>query len=499
MARRGLKLVGLGCLLTLFFSFPQPVAGVTKRDKVLFLIDQGVYEQIREEVQAYKQAVEVRLPVTVLLDHGRSYRQMSPEEVRGLLQEYYEEQSIVGVILGGRLPYALWENHDENRGILNSFYEDLNGTFEDRGHYEGSNFLSGNPNGIYDYHDWGSPSAEIFAAWLYPPPKNEVESLKFFLNKAHRYHLGDLTYRHRGLVMLHSDWAGDMDTRESYYRQLTQIFGKEVDRRGGLDALGSPIPIDGSDYLQLLKQTYGATILYAHGSPSGHFPDTTPVSVTDIAMNPGGSVVTFIGGCHTGDFELAATQGLEELIATVYLFNNPLGLATTATAWSYGPEELWQVTDKLSEGVWLGKAWLEKQRLRNGHLWYLIRSGCGFEPQRHDWGELLFGDPFVTFPCQPSCEGKNCGHDGCGGSCGSCPEDTYCQISGLCSQNTPWERVVLSSNKDILQNLFLKNYPRVSLRLPSGWWVSYPPATPSTLCTINSGLTELYYRFPAQP
>ena len=34
--------------------------------------------------------------------------------------------------------------------------------------------------------------------------------------------------------------------------------------------------------------------------------------------------------------------------------------------------------------------------------------------------------------CQPSCEGKVCGEDGCGGSCGSCLEGSYC-AAGLCS------------------------------------------------------------------
>ncbi len=33
--------------------------------------------------------------------------------------------------------------------------------------------------------------------------------------------------------------------------------------------------------------------------------------------------------------------------------------------------------------------------------------------------------------CQPSCEGKECGDDGCGGSCGSCPAGLSC-VAGVC-------------------------------------------------------------------
>lgn len=35
--------------------------------------------------------------------------------------------------------------------------------------------------------------------------------------------------------------------------------------------------------------------------------------------------------------------------------------------------------------------------------------------------------------CQPACSGKDCGDDGCGGSCGVCPEGKVCSADGLCN------------------------------------------------------------------
>ena len=35
--------------------------------------------------------------------------------------------------------------------------------------------------------------------------------------------------------------------------------------------------------------------------------------------------------------------------------------------------------------------------------------------------------------CQPACAGKQCGGDGCGGSCGSCSSGSACNIDGVCS------------------------------------------------------------------
>ena len=34
--------------------------------------------------------------------------------------------------------------------------------------------------------------------------------------------------------------------------------------------------------------------------------------------------------------------------------------------------------------------------------------------------------------CTPSCDGKECSDDGCGGDCGDCPSDTICSPEGLC-------------------------------------------------------------------
>lgn len=44
-----------------------------------------------------------------------------------------------------------------------------------------------------------------------------------------------------------------------------------------------------------------------------------------------------------------------------------------------------------------------------------------------EWGEC----------CQPDCTGKQCGYDGCGGSCGECPEGSLCTLENQCEVCTP--------------------------------------------------------------
>ena len=57
--------------------------------------------------------------------------------------------------------------------------------------------------------------------------------------------------------------------------------------------------------------------------------------------------------------------------------------------------------------------------------------GCEFEM----CGEACCADGedcLADVCCAPDCEGKDCGDDGCGGSCGKCPENTECGGNGLC-------------------------------------------------------------------
>ena len=42
------------------------------------------------------------------------------------------------------------------------------------------------------------------------------------------------------------------------------------------------------------------------------------------------------------------------------------------------------------------------------------------------------GSYWCTNKCQATCDGKECGDDGCGGDCGSCPGEETCNNNGLC-------------------------------------------------------------------
>ena len=49
------------------------------------------------------------------------------------------------------------------------------------------------------------------------------------------------------------------------------------------------------------------------------------------------------------------------------------------------------------------------------------------------WPDMLYA---CVPECQPDCDGKNCGDNGCGGTCGECGPDNLCAPDGLCEVAT---------------------------------------------------------------
>ena len=59
----------------------------------------------------------------------------------------------------------------------------------------------------------------------------------------------------------------------------------------------------------------------------------------------------------------------------------------------------------------------------------------------HCWGGNSHGQLGIGKPgrgaCEPACEGRSCGADGCGGTCGACDADETCHPFGACAECTP--------------------------------------------------------------
>ncbi|MBU0975184.1 MAG: hypothetical protein ABIE03_03965 [Patescibacteria group bacterium] len=384
---------------------------------VALIIGKIAYEQVQPSIDQFIKDAEAREEIKIFLLNDNSYENYTPEQIRDVLIDYYNNKSIQGAILVGRIPYSLWENGwDENKGVNSFFYEDLDGSWYDN-----------DSDGYYDYHTWGTNDGpEIWVSWIYPSdvsPTQNTKDLTYFFSKTHDYYTGNIQYNERSLIMLHTDWSQDMDF---YYEKISDIYGPEVDTRGGFDSSGNRIEVDGLEYLSLIKNPYQMTLLYVHGDNNTHYPNINHIKKEKLEQNGGGSIITFIGGCHTGDL-LESKQDIP--IAETYLFRMPIGLVSTATTWSYGPEELQEVTEALNENINFADAWFSKQTYRNNSTFYKKRYGDDFDPNIHMFGEILFGNPLIKLnepSCIPNCQEKTCGDDGCRGNCGNCISDEIC-------------------------------------------------------------------------
>jgi len=68
-------------------------------------------------------------------------------------------------------------------------------------------------------------------------------------------------------------------------------------------------------------------------------------------------------------------------------------------------------------------------------------DGCGGSCGTCDPGFKC--EEFACVVCEPDCDGKICGSDGCGGTCGDCPEGESCNLEGTeclpCAGCAPWQ------------------------------------------------------------
>jgi hypothetical protein len=63
-------------------------------------------------------------------------------------------------------------------------------------------------------------------------------------------------------------------------------------------------------------------------------------------------------------------------------------------------------------------------------------DGCGGSCGTCSGGKTCNASGQCTSSCTPSCSGKTCGDDGCGGSCGTCSTGQTCSSAGTCTGGT---------------------------------------------------------------
>lgn len=75
----------------------------------------------------------------------------------------------------------------------------------------------------------------------------------------------------------------------------------------------------------------------------------------------------------------------------------------------------------------------------------------------------------ISHPCAPNCIGKQCGNDGCGGSCGTCTDGKTCNNSGICVPECAEVGLNCITNENCCSGLVCSSNKCVSTGLVEMW------------------------------
>ncbi|MDD4650793.1 MAG: C25 family cysteine peptidase [Methanothrix sp.] len=172
----------------------------------------------------------------------------SPSDVRSWLSS---QMPIAGALLIGDIPTA-WFEQDGEEWPIDLYYMDLDGTWSDA-----------NSNEIFDSHS-GDKAPEIFVARLKADNldldgSTEVNLLRNYFNKDHKYRQGLLSQTKRGLMYIDDDWVGSSTDWNS-------ALGLVYDTTTLVNDKATTNP---TDYQNRLTQSYDWVQICCHGWSGG--------------------------------------------------------------------------------------------------------------------------------------------------------------------------------------------------------------------------------------
>ena len=340
-------------------------------ERVAILVDADIALDIQENLNQYVVDVETIYSDIRLLIYSGNWK--SPEEVRAFIQDlYYSNSGISGVILVGKLPYAIWEYYPGDIGPLPYYYEDLDGIFQDQ-----------SKDGILDYHIENNQKPEIWVSWMRPHSDNIAQSINDYLQKCHLYYSGNISYQDKVLVAIDQDWINSLTTTKS---TLLQIYPENM-----ITVIDGTAGISPQDYLNEYVKQYEITTVFSHSDNDQHEFARGNLAAPTIMSLDNGSKIILIWGCHAADFYKTPYTG--DILASSYVFNNN-GMSCIAPTRSIGLENYQIVISGLAEGEIIGEAFLKF--IRYSYNQSVIENRFPDEDfDKFMWGFILMGDPFI--------------------------------------------------------------------------------------------------------
>ncbi len=232
-------------------------SGLDQTGPLLIVIEQHLLTPLQVEVDRYMDdLVQAGWEPILISQSGGTAAQL-----RGILQQYWASDAILGAVLIGDLPqgwFELYEDFD-NDGLPDSpyqvqfpcdlYYMDLDGDWYD-----------GDLDGVLDTH-LNAWQPDIFVGQLISSTLgNEIELLRNYFEKNHSFRMGQLYLPGVGLAYIDDDWSGGAS---QWGAALAQAVG-------WVEIIGEPDSTTADDYYDHLDNGYYSILLASHSSPELH-------------------------------------------------------------------------------------------------------------------------------------------------------------------------------------------------------------------------------------
>ncbi len=356
-------------------------ASIQKSETIAVIVESSIFPNVSEAVFQYRKDLNDTGYHIILYTNPIA----TAEALKTLLSNWYESDNLVGAVLIGQLPYALF-HHDESTEfsaetfICDLFLMDLDGQWSDW-----------NPiDGVYDTHS-STPLTdrfpEIFVGRIDPScltwGSGTAQHITNYLSRIHDYRIGGVQRYRRALAYIDDDWSGYWGIRWSAdlglaYEDCTSIRLP-------------PTHTNATDWsTNRLTQNYQWGHLCAHSSATTHYfgPGGTgegTVSSSQIRAAPPSFNFYNLFSCS------GAKWTTSDNLAVTYTFSGDFSLATIGSSKTGGMMDCNEFYIPLSQNATLGESIVDwfSQSLTSS-------SSAGSEYLEWYYGMNIVGDPLLS-------------------------------------------------------------------------------------------------------
>ncbi len=340
--------------------------------KMYVLVNSSVYHHLEDELQTYKNDVEIMKGLDVEI-YNNTYS--TPNQVRKFLKNGYNNDDLVGTFFVGNLPYKEFEM-DLGYGYrdvfpIDLYYTDLDNTWKNT---DDDRYLEEHEGGYNELN----PDIWFGRICMKTNWTDEVQLYENYFRKVHSYRTGELRLPHKALHYVDDDWVNWTD---DYKRGLEDLYPD-------LTIINDTETTTASDYRDRIQEGYEWIQIHCHANHSAkrhafklnYGPKGSGGNFTSRELYEDGQKSLFSNIFTCG----SANYSVENYLCGWYALTGDYGLASIGTTKPGSMQEFDDFYDPIRDGRSIGEA-MKEWWMDNGesNRWWF-------------YGMTIIGDPTLS-------------------------------------------------------------------------------------------------------